>query len=32
LSQRAGEEALLALMDGYDYPIAEAARTFPDPR
>jgi hypothetical protein len=31
-SQRAGEEALLALMDGHDHPIAEAARTSPDPR
>jgi len=32
LSQRAGKEALLALMDGHDHPIAEAARTPPDPR
>jgi hypothetical protein len=31
-SQRAGEETLLALMDGHDHPIAEAARTSPDPR
>jgi hypothetical protein len=30
-SQRAGEEALLALMDGHDDPIAEAARTSTDP-
>ena len=31
-SQRAGEEALLSLLDGHDHPIAEAARTSPDPR
>jgi hypothetical protein len=31
-SQRAGGEALLALMDGHDHPIAEAARTSPDRR